>query len=158
LKYALLGNLLATAWAIPAIVGNGTRPAARPYTVKQRLLFRAGDERAAEMLRQTPARRLVRGPFLLAMIDLDDDGSPELVIQKLPRSAGATTRSTMVLKRFDGGYGAVYYSRLSERLAVTNEKSGRYRALAELDAGGGIRIDKDFAAADFGRQKVYEIQ
>ena len=158
MKHITLSDFFIARAAKSPHTGRHAPTDASRYTVMHRLTFRPGDARAAAMLSATPARRLVRGPFLMAMVDLDDDGVPELVVQRLPRSGGAQTRSTMVLKRCDGGYDAIYSSRLNDRLAVTNEKIRGYRGLAELDAGGGIRYDKDTAATTFGRQVVHVIQ
>jgi hypothetical protein len=153
-----LRPLAPSVWAVPAFVGSApARSPTKKFTVLHRLTFRPGDERAAALLRATPARRLVRGAFLMAMADLDDDGMPELVVQRLPRSGGADRRSTMVLKRRGGEYTALYYGRTAERIAVTHEKVGGFRGLAELDAGGGIRCEKDPTRPTFGRQLVHVI-
>lgn len=153
-----LKNLTPSVWAVPAFVASAPGHGRARFTVMHRLTFRPGDARAATMLSATPARRLVRGPFQMAMVDLDDDGLPELVIQRLPRSGGAETRSTMVLKRLGGTYAALYYCRTADRIAITREKIGRFRGLAELDAGGGIRCDKDSRRPTFGQQVVHVIQ
>lgn len=127
------------------------------FTVGQRLVFRPGDDRAAEMLRATPARELVVGAFALALADLDDDGHAELIVQRVTLPGINAGRSTMVLKKRKHRYVKLLDCKLGETLAVTNEKVGRFRALAELDDSGSIRFEHDNDDSGQSRQVVKPI-
>jgi hypothetical protein len=128
------------------------------FTVGQRLVFRPGDDRAAEMLRSPPARDLVAGAFTLALADLDDDGKPELIVQRVTLPGISAARSTMVLKKRHDRYVKLLDCKLGETLALTNEKVGRFRAIAELDDSGSIRYESDDEDTGSGRQVVRAIR
>jgi len=137
-------------FAIPPLldyfsVAHASAPAPSPepthFTAGQRIVFRPGDERAAELLSATPARELVVGAFALALADLDDDGAPELIVQRVTLPGMDVGRSTMVLKKRKDRYVKLLDCKLRDTLAVTNEKIGRFHALAELDASGSIRSE-----------------
>lgn len=128
------------------------------FTAGQRVVFRPGDDRAAEMLRSTPARDLVAGAFTLALADLDDDGKPELIVQRVTLPGIGAARSTMVLKKRKDRYVKLLDCKLGETLALTNEKVGRFRAIAELDDSGSIRYESDEDDTPSGRQVVHAIR
>jgi len=155
----LIDNFMSSlAQAVTTPADHGEENSEMPqFTVGQRLVFRPGDDRAAEMLRATPARELVVGAFALALADLDDDGHAELIVQRVTLPGITDGRSTMVLKKRKHRYVKLLDCKLGETLAVTNEKVGRFRALAELDDSGSIRFEHDSDDTGQSRQVVKPI-
>jgi len=153
----LIDNFMSSlAQTVVAPADHGDENSEMPqFTVGQRLVFRPGDDRAAEMLRATPARELVVGAFALALADLD--GHAELIVQRVTLPGITDGRSTMVLKKRKHRYVKLLDCKLGETLAITNEKVGRFRALAELDDSGSIRFENDSDVSGQSRQVVKPI-
>lgn len=103
-----------------------------------------------------PLRKLIAEPFGYALVDLDDDGSRELIV--IARSSGfcgsgGCRAVVMQLKRGQAPR-TLLDQYLVESIATTREKAGGFRALA-IVANGGIQIADRLGSPLHGKPMVY---
>jgi hypothetical protein len=120
----------------------GTASAAQSWSVERALDFKPGTPQLRTKLKpqaDRDLRALIADDFVYAMVDLDDDGHPEMVLT----SAGRCPRlgcPVQVVTVKQGRLATLLSTALPGGLGVTREKQGGYRALVVLDDKGGIAL------------------
>jgi hypothetical protein len=129
-----------------------------PFTVQHTIQFKPGTDQERTALKVVPSLRfIVAENFEIAREDLDDDGSKETIVMAASSlECGSGGCGTVVLENRGGRTVAILDNiNLHAPLAVTNEKVGRYRALATVDARGVILSGDQRGTPMFGKQLVY---
>ena len=130
------------------------------FTIGPVVRFAPGSEKARSALQRTPsARAIVSGDFAIAADDLDGDGHREIIVRA--RSSPPCKDGNcplVVLREGPNGIETLLLQNVTGQLALTNEKVGAYRALAELDATGRIAVDARPSSPLYGRQMVHAMQ
>lgn len=125
------------------------------YTLARVSKLVKGNRKFNLALAQTEAKDLVGGDFSMTMVDLDDDGKPEIIVQGSCRLDGCMT---MVLRK-DTAWVKVFEQNvvLSKHIGFTNEKSGGYHLLASVDKKKQIIVANAPGTPMHGKQMVYAI-
>jgi hypothetical protein len=132
------------------------------FTIQHMLHFVTGTEAERKQLTEADPnlKEYLDGKFVIAREDLSDDGVKEVILMftdEMWCGTGAHGCPTMVLEK-KGATFAVLLDNQSipyGTLAVTNEKIGKYRALAVSDGKGGILLGDKEGTPMFGKQLVY---
>ena len=140
-----------------------TSPSQQParFTIQHMIHFVAGTEADRKQLTQSnpSLKDYLAGEFMIAHEGLSDDGVKNTILvftDQMWCGTGEHGCGTMVLEK-KGATFAVLLDQLImyENLAVTNEKIGKYRALAVTDGKGGILLGDVQGTPMFGKQLVY---
>ena len=129
----------------------------RAFTALHRIQFVAGTDQIRKLVSADPAARgIAEGKFSVAREDLNDDGSPELILlAEDSMNCGSGGCGLVVLELRAGKITRILYQNVGGTLAVTNEKVGDYRALSSVDEKGTILVEDRRGAPGFGTQYVY---
>lgn len=140
----LLAGLLAPAWA-------------QTYTAGQPLQFKSGNPKARAMLgRIADLKDVVAEDFAVAMLDLNDDGRAEIIVQSRSSGfCGSGGCTTLVVEQRGQRMVTLLSQNLGDGLGTTQEKIGAYRALAALDEQGAIAIADKKGTPLHGKPMVY---
>lgn len=159
-----LVKLMLSLAALIALVPDNPAHAGEPgrFSTGQVLEFSAGSAKQRSALSKVPAvRELVAEEFAIAVFDLNDDGSAEIVLHSRSSSwCGSGGCALSVLeKKHDGRIVEIlsHYLQPGE-VAVTREKVKGYRALASLDERGAIALGDRPQTPLYGRQLVYPMR
>ena len=151
---------IATGLALGMVLSNNGASAQQPpqrFTVGPALDFKPGSAKARAILSRIPdVRELVAERFVVASVDLDDDGRNEIVVKSESGSfCGSAGCSVSVLAQRGNKVVTIgsFYSAGS--LAVTNEKVRGYRALASIDENGAIEVLNKRGDAMHGKPVVF---
>jgi hypothetical protein len=128
------------------------------FTAGERLVFRPGTPRVKVLLQRIPELRdiVASGGYAFATVDLDNDQQPEFVVQAASQQhCGRGGCATVVVQQQGSQQVVLLSQHLFTPLAVTQEKRGAFRALAQLDEQGRIAIGDRQDTPLFGRQMVY---
>jgi hypothetical protein len=140
----LLAGFLTPAWA-------------QAYTAGQPLQFHPGNAKARTMLgRIADLKDVVAEDFAVAMLDLNDDGRAEIIVQS--RSSGFCGSGgciTLVVEQRGQRMVTLLSQNLGDGLGATQEKIGAYRALVALDARGAIAIADKKGTPLHGKPMIY---
>ena len=130
------------------------------FTIGRVVRFAPGSDKARAALQRTPsAREIVAGDFVMAAEDLDDDGHREIIVRarSSPPCRGGSC-PLVILRESPGGIETLLSQNVTGELALTTEKVGGYRALAELDATGQIAVDARPGSPLYGKQLAYTMR
>jgi len=130
------------------------------FTAGHTLDFKTPTDQERRALSSFPSLRdLVAENFEIAREDLNDDGSKEVIVVAASSvGCGASgSCATVVLENRGGRTVAILENVNLQRLglAVTNEKVGQYRALANVDGKGVILLGEQRGTPMFGKQLVF---
>jgi hypothetical protein len=137
---------------------QGTTPPL--YSVAKPLQFYPGTAKSTAMLsRIKDLQELVAERYNVAMIDLNDDGRAEIIVQSESGSfCGSGGCMTMVVEQQGNRMVMLLTQNLDSALGITQEKVGGYRALAGLDDKGQVAIANKLGTPLHGKQMVYPMQ
>ncbi|HMF96177.1 MAG TPA: hypothetical protein VKE96_17865 [Vicinamibacterales bacterium] len=103
-----------------------------------------------------PLASIIAEPFFIALEDLNDDGSEEIIVAAASSlNCGSGGCVVVVLEHRAGRTVALLDQNLYTPLAVTNEKIDGYRALASVDGAGAIAVSGKPGTPTSGLQLVY---
>lgn len=130
-----------------------------PYTAAKTLDFRTGNAKAGAMLARIPELRdVVSERFGVAMVDLDDDGRDEIVVHSQSSGfCGSGGCATVVVQQQGNRMVTLLSQHLTEPIGVTQQKVGRYHALAMLDEKGRVAVADRRGTPMHGKQMVYPL-
>jgi hypothetical protein len=135
-----------------------SHPAAA-WEVDAPLKFVKGTAKMRAQFQAIPAlRELMAEDFAAAAHDLDDDGHNELiVISRSSAFCGSGGCMAVVVQVRNGRARVLLQQNLDENLAVTREKVGAFRALAQLDARGAIQVADKKGTPMHGQPMIYPL-
>ena len=129
------------------------------YSVAKRIQWVAGTDRQRAALARSQARDLTAGEFNFSLVDLDDDGKAEIIVQAASSTyCGSGGCSTVVLQSVAGRSVLLYQGNLPGSIGVTQQKLDGYHLLAAIDSSGAIvRTNRSSATFPQGAQLVYAL-
>ena len=136
--------------SLAAVAPIGLAQTPQTFTVKQIVLLTQGGDKERAAFSQLPGLAdLVKGKFALGAVDLNGDGTPEMIVVSLVcDSAGCPV---VVLQSAGNDIAPIFVRKIAGRIAITREKVNGYYALAAADQSGSIMKDTH------GRQIVYTL-
>ena len=148
---------LAVVLILAGFVPRANAQSPRHFTVAHRVAFVAGTEADRRQFQAVPAASgIIVGDFVIGREDMNDDGSEEVILMAQSSIAcGSGGCATVVLEQRGPRFVAIFHQNLFAALAVTNEKTGSYRALATVDANNTILVGDKKATPMYGKQLVY---
>lgn len=156
-KRPAVGALFALAMAGTATcaIGQGVPLPA----IEQVIEFKPGTAKArAALAKVASVRDLIAGDFLIAGVDLNDDGRKEiLVMGSSSTSCGSGGCLLVVLEQQGNKVVTLLSQNVPNSLGVTKEKIGAYRSLAAVDGNGAILAANRPGAPLHGKAMVYAI-
>jgi hypothetical protein len=150
----------ATVVALLALIPYaGSAQSRQAFSAHHEIQFVPGTDAVRKLAGAHPsARGIVQGRFVVATVDLNDDGSNELILLGAHAGTCGTEGCGLVVLDFSSGASTPILDRhVFSPLAVTNEKVTGYRALAVINKGV-IAVGDHPASPLFGQQLVYPIE
>lgn len=142
----------------PATPGVNSAESSSEFSLQKIVLLKKADAKLHSALSRTPAASLAKEGSSLAMVDLDDDGKPELIVQGSGRACASAGCNTIVMRKNGTDWLVLLETVMprTELVGITNEKSGAFRHLASLDENKLI-LTTDAPGASEKRPMVYAV-
>jgi hypothetical protein len=142
--------------ATPGVNGTEVSP---EFGLQKIVLLKKADARLQAALSRTPAAGLAKEGSSLAMVDLDDDDKPELIVQGSGQACASTGCNTIVMRKNGADWLVLLETVIprAELVGITNEKSGAFRHLASLDENKLILTTDAPGGASEKRPMVYAV-
>jgi len=145
-----------------AATNGSAQTPAQVFTVNHVITFSDGtssDRTVLEPVAKEDAQfaALIGGDFTIAREDLNEDGVKEILIVGGRDFCGSGGCLTEVFEKQGDSCVAVFSQNLAGSLAVTNEKVGKFHAIAATDDKGKILTGEKDGTPMNGKQMVYPV-
>ncbi|MFG6429321.1 hypothetical protein [Roseateles sp. LYH14W] len=132
---------------------------AQPYSPGPALDFQPGTAKQRDGLKRLEAvREIVEDRFSIAVVDLNDDGSKEVIVRSDSSGFCGSGGCAVVVLEVKGRLLVPLFSQtLPTLLMLTAEKPGGYRALAAATENGSIEIANKPGTPLHGKPMVYPV-
>ena len=138
---------------------NAATQGSSEFSLQKIVLLKKADAKLQAALSRTPATSLAKEGSSLAMVDLDDDGKPEVIVQGSGQACASAGCNTIVMRKNGADWVVLLETVMprTELVGITNEKSGAFRYLASLDENKLILTTGAPGGASEKRPMVYAV-